>query len=395
MPDSFALPSPVASESHSFEWYGTGHALLEAKLAAIALARHTVRMETYIYVDEEIGRRFRAALIEAAKRDVRVWLLVDAIGGMDLEDDYFHELLALPGTSMKWFNEPSLGTWSFRDHRKLLVIDSSVAFVGGCNIAEVYHGDGVAHGWRDGGLCMAGPVAVELEAGFDAQFSHADETQWRVLQKQRRSRKRGSKKGGDSLCATIKPLFIQPGFGQSPLREAIRADLAGAKDIAVTSAYFLPSSGLLRQFTSAVRSGARMRLMLGGKSDVKLMQLATRGLYARLLRAGIEVYEYLPQILHAKLLVIDDNVYVGSSNLDPRSLRINFEIMVRIHDPALAEQARQQFATDIQHARKISPERRAAVSWWVRCKQRLARWILARMDPRLSEGMLRRLRRRP
>ena len=384
----------IASATHRLGWLGSGHALLEAKLAAIGEARHSVRMETFIYTDEEIGRQFRTALINAAKRGVQVWLLVDAVGGMFLGNDYFAELSALPGAQMKWFNEPSLGSWTFRDHRKLLVIDSETAFVGGCNIGKDYHGDGVTYSWRDGGLRIDGPVAREMESGFDEQFAHADEKQWRVLHMQRRQRKR-SKQEPAPTNEAIQLLLIQPGFGQNPLRDAVRLDLTGARDIAITSAYFLPSGGLIRQFGRAVHNGARMRLLLGGQSDVPLMRLATRALYPRLLRAGIEVYEYLPQILHAKTLVIDDHVYVGSSNLDPRSLRINFEIMVRIHDPALAVRARQQFEEDLGHSRQITRENCGPDSWWIKWKQWLAQWFLARLDPRLCEGMLRRLQRRP
>lgn len=388
------MPEPdtttsIASATHRFGWHSSGHALLEAKLVAIGQARHTVRMETYIYTDEDIGRRFRAALIEAAKRGVQVWLLVDAVGGMDLSDDYFAELSALPNAAMKWFNEPSLGTWAFRDHRKLLVIDSDTAFVGGCNIAEDYHGDGITYGWRDGGMRIDGPVAVELEAEFDAQFESADEQQWRVLRRKKKQIRRRRAQN-----PAIRPLFIHPGFGQSPLRDAVRLDLKHAKDIAVTSAYFLPTSGFLKQFTDAVQGGARMRLMLGGKSDVKLMQRATQAMFSRLLRAGIEVYEYQPQILHAKLLVIDDVVYVGSSNLDPRSLRINFEIMVRVQDPELAARARQQFDDDVKHAALVTPETIWDMSWWELVTQRVASRVLGRVDPRVAENMLRRMQRR-
>jgi cardiolipin synthase len=381
--------SVFASASHRFEWHSSGHALLEAKLAAIAQAKRTVRMETYIYTDEDIGRRFRAALIEAARRGVQVWLLVDAVGGMNLKKNYFADLCALPNAAMKWFNAPSLGTWAFRDHRKLVAIDSEIAFVGGCNIAEDYHGDGVTHGWRDGGVRMDGPVAAELEAEFEVQFKSADEKQWRVLkQKKQLTKKRGARN------PSIQPLFIHPGFGQSPLRDAVRLDLRNAKDIAVTSAYFLPTRGFLRQFTDAVRRGARMRLMLGGKSDVRLMQLATQAMFSKLLRSGIEVYEYQPQILHAKLLVIDDVVYVGSSNLDPRSLRINFEIMIRVHDPELAARARQQFDDDVKLASMVTSETVWDASLWELIAQRVARWILGRLDPRVSENMLRRLQLR-
>ena len=129
-----------------------------------------------------------------------------------------------------------------------------------------------------------------------------------------------------------------------------------------------------------------MRVLLAGKSDVRLMQLASRSLYRRLLQKGIELWEYQPQVLHAKLIVIDDIVFVGSSNLDPRSLRINFEVMLRIEDAALAATARQQFEADL--AQRAIPITRDALqqgrSWWERLKQRLAYWAFARLDPEVA-----------
>jgi len=116
------------------------------------------------------------------------------------------------------------------------------------------------------------------------------------------------------------------------------------------------------------------------------MQLASRSLYGRLVQKGIELWEYQPQVLHAKSIVVDDIVFVGSSNLDPRSLRINFEIMLRIQNAALAATARQQFESDL--AQRAIPITRDALqqgrSWWERLKQHLAYWFFARLDPELA-----------
>lgn len=373
------------TQRHRFEWFNTGRDLLEAKLAAMEAATRFIRMETYIFTDEEIGRRFRQALIDAGRRGVKVKLLVDAIGGMDLDGDYFKELDDLQGCMMRWFNRPSLATWSFRDHRKLLIIDGSITFVGGCNIGEHYHGDGVTHGWRDGGVRVDGPVARVMAAEFELQWRSAELRQWKTqtVVKGRRSPQAEDEE--------VKPLFIHPGFGQSPLRDAFRVDLKTAREVCITSAYFLPSLGLRRQLGSAAGRGTRIRLLLGGKSDVKLMQLATRSLYTRLLDARIEVWEYQPQILHSKVLILDDIVYVGSSNLDPRSLRINFEVMLRIRNATLARTVREAFEADLKRSVRVTHESVWKEGWWARLKQRCAYWVLARVDPRMSEGMLRRL----
>jgi cardiolipin synthase A/B len=376
--------------SHRVAWFGTGYDLLEAKLAAIASAKTSIRMETYIYTDEEIGRRFRTALVDAGKRGVKVKLLVDAIGGSDLPHDYFKELDELHGSHMKWFNRPSLATWSFRDHRKLLIIDRETVFVGGCNIASEYHGNGITHGWRDGGARVDGEVAEEIATEFERMWSVANARQWA----DQATKAVKGKKPKPKPTGNVKALFVSPGFGQSPLRDAVREDLKTAKRVDITSAYFLPSQGLRRQLGSAVGRGARVRLLLGGKSDVKLMQYATRSLYSRLLDARIEVWEYNPQILHSKVLILDDVVYIGSSNLDPRSLRINFEVMLRIQDNELAEQARAAFEADLKLSTRVTHETNWNLGWWTKFKQSCAHWILARVDPRMSEGMLRRLENR-
>lgn len=367
------------SDAHHFIWHGTGQNLLEHKLRAIDAAQASVCMETFTFRESDVGHRFRAALAAAARRGVRVQLIVDAVGSFALGRDYFSELMAAGG-AMRWFNELRLASFSFRDHRKLLVVDDTLAFVGGCNIAPEYEGDGIAEGWRDGGVSVRGPVAAVLAAEFDCQWARTTGRHWTFPHGG--MRQRASFRGGGEVEA----LFIKPGLGRNPLRDALWQDLASAKDVAITVAYFLPPDRLRQRLAQAVARGARVRLLLAGKSDVPLMQLASRSLYGRLVRKGIAIWEYQPQVLHAKTIVVDDIVYVGSSNLDPRSLRINFEIMLRINNAALAATVRQQFESDLV-VRAIPITRDALQhdrSWWERLKQRLAYWLFARLDPEIA-----------
>jgi cardiolipin synthase len=296
-----------------------------------------------------------------------------------LRRDYFDGLL-VAGGAMRWFNELRLPSFSFRDHRKLLIVDGILAFVGGCNIAPEYWGDGITKGWRDGGVAVRGPVAAVLEAEFDRQWERALCYRWQFPLGGLRQRVRVES------GAEVEALFLKPGLGRNPLREALRQDLVSAKDVAITSAYFLPSHRLREHLAQAVARGARVRVLLAGKSDVPLMQCASRSLYRRLVNQGIEIWEYQPQVLHTKLIVVDDLVFVGSSNLDPRSLRINFEIMLRIQDATLAATARQQFDADL--AQRATPITREALkhgrTWWQRLKQRFAYWLFARLDSELA-----------
>jgi cardiolipin synthase A/B len=140
------------------------------------------------------------------------------------------------------------------------------------------------------------------------------------------------------------------------------------------------------------RRGGKVQLILAGKSDVAMSQWACRRLYQKLLGAGVEIYEYAPQVLHAKLMLVDKVVYVGSANLDVRSLRINYELMLRLHDKALVAQGSRIFAEALQHSVRIEASTwRQYRSLWGKLKEMWAYFLLTRVDPYLSRRQLWRL----
>lgn len=368
---------------HRFEWFGSGKAFLEAQLASVSAAERSVRLEVYIFADSGVGRRYRDALTSAARRGVDVAVLVDRFGSAWLPRDFLTPLVAAGG-KLRWFNPPQPGRWALRDHRKLLVTDDACAFLGGCNIADEYTGDGVAQGWRDGGISVAGPIVSALAAEFGRQWERANQRTWRLV--------RGGYCQSESAGASVTALFIKPGFGANPLRAALREDLKRARSIEITAAYFLPTRRLRAQLIQADRRGGRVRLLLAGKSDVPWMSAATRSLHRQLLQGGLEIFEYLPQVLHAKTLVLDDIVYIGSANLDPRSLRLNFEIMLRVQDPQLAAQARAQFERDLGCSRAVvaMPPSRGLRGLARRAWQRMMYLVFSRLDPWIAREQLRR-----
>jgi cardiolipin synthase len=149
-------------------------------------------------------------------------------------------------------------------------------------------------------------------------------------------------------------------------------------------AYFLPTWRIRRALIRVARGGGTVELVLAGKSDVTLAQLAGRSLYRRFLRTGIKIFEYEPQILHMKLIVIDDVVYIGSANLDQRSLKINYELMVRFESSGMAAEASDLFQRTKAHSREVTPDEWKSRSLWQRIKQRWAYFLLVRMDPRIA-----------
>jgi cardiolipin synthase len=378
----------IKAEKSLFRWICTGDQALAEMLDAISAAKISVRLEMYIVHTSAIAEKFRAALINAVQRGVRVRVTVDALGSITLPDSFW-EPLQISGGEFRWFNRVSLLRFGLRDHRKILICDDAVAFVGGFNIAAEYEGNGVTKGWRDLGLKICGQLAKHLSDAFDEMFSlagHKDKFFPRL-------RKLPAAKGKTVKSPDAEVLLSVPGRKFNPLKRALSHDLKRAKCVKIICAYFLPTWKIRRELRSVLRRGGRVQLILPGKTDVPLSRMAARSLYRRMLRAGVEIYEYEPQILHAKMILIDDVVYVGSANLDTRSLNLNYELLVRLEQPELVAEAREIFAKDLLHCRKIEFETwRNERNFWSRLKGRWAYFILARLDPCISRRQWRWMR---
>lgn len=375
----------MSVDSTRVAWLRSGREGLAAMLGAIEGARVSVGLEMYILEDCPIGNRFREALVAAARRGVRVRVLVDAFGSLELPANYLQPVNEAGG-DCRWFNPFELGRITYRDHRKLLVVDDAVAFAMGFNIGTHYDGDGVADGWLDLGVVIQGGLVPHLVQAFHGMFGAASFRHRRLTRFRRQlAPQRLRTPDGDLF-------LLSPGRGRNPAREALVADVERARRVSLTTAYFLPPRRLRQALARAARGGARVRLLVPGRSDVRLAQLAARGQYSTLLRAGVEIYEYQPQVLHAKRYLLDDVVYVGSANLDLRSLNINYEMLVRREDPSLAAEGHAQFDADLAHSRRITREDWRRRPWWNRVAERIAGFFLVRVDARFAMRQLEYLR---
>jgi cardiolipin synthase len=365
------------ADQTDFHWLETGGQALTEMLAAVTLAQRSVRLEMYMFDPSPVADSFRDALVGACRRGAKVQVLIDAFGSMSLPDGYWEEFRAAGG-QIRRFSPSGFKRFGIRDHRKILVCDDDLAFVGGANIAAEYHGDGVASGWRDLGLKIRGPLARELAAASDDMFARAS------LRHKPFSRLRKSAWQRTVAFAGGEILLAGPGRNNT-IKLALSRDLKHARQVAIICAYFLPPGRILRQMARLARRGIKVQLILPGKSDVFLSRLAAQSFYHRLLRAGVEIYEYQPQILHAKMFLLDDLVYVGSSNLDSRSLNINYELMLRVAQPALAAAGREIFSSIKAHSRRVEIGHwRRSRTLLDRINARLARWVLAHLDPYIA-----------
>jgi cardiolipin synthase A/B len=358
----------------------------QAMLDAIDCAEKSIRLEMYIYTASPIGEQFRDALVRAAERGVAVKVLIDAFGSITLSPRFWDPLQELGG-QMRWFNPLTLRRFAFRNHRKSLVCDEQVAFTGGFNISTEYAGDGLNCGWYDLGVQVRGKLAAELAASFDWLFQRAD-TAHRLFTRLRPATGRKIIEAPEGQL-----LLSGPGLGRNVLRTAIQADLEKARQIRIVSAYFFPSSKMRRALRKAARRGASVRLIMPGKSDVPICLRAARSLYTSFMRAGIEIYEYQPQILHAKFFIFDDVVYAGSANLNVRSFQIDYELMFRLPNQELAAQASSLLDRDLQHCHRIDPAAwKKSRGLYTKIMESWSYFLVARVDPFIARRQLRTLR---
>lgn len=344
-----------------------------ALLALIAEARHEIRMLYYIFEADEIGHAIRDALLEAVHRGVKVWLIVDGFGSYTTPRSFF-EPLQRAGAHFCRF-EPHWGRrYLLRNHQKMTVADDSAAIIGGFNIADNYFDPNRRDSWRDLGVRIDGPAVEHLSGYFDRLFA------WTTS---KHATFRGLRRLVLRETQTTGPLrWIISG----PLRRAsayarqLRADLARGRRLDLLMAYFAPNRRVLRQIRRIAAEG-EARIVTAAKTDVPMARLAAWATFGRLLAAGVRIFEYQPRALHAKLIIIDDIVYIGSANLDMRSLYINLEVMLRIEDAEFAAKMRNLFEQDLAQSREIDLATHArAATWFNRLRWRCAYFIIAGLD---------------
>lgn len=361
-----------------YQWYQTGDLFYRAILSEIEKARESIRLETYIFDAGYPGDDIRKALIEALSRGVRVKVLLDAFGSINLPSHYWNPVRTAGG-EVAFFNPLIFSRFALRNHRKSLVCDNRVGFVSGFNISSSETGDGVTHGWRDLGLRLTGPIVRDLATSFErmfaiAQFRHRQLPRLR-LRRPRFLNRRQERGPIPSLLAS------GPGGRDNTIMLALLRDLQRARSIRIISAYFLPTRRIRKSLIRSARQGRDVQVITAGKTDVAMSRYAGRALYHRLLKAGVDIQEYHAQILHTKLIVADKVVYIGSANLDTRSLSINYELLIRIEDGHLAQEAREIFKSYLPHCRKINPALWGhSRSYWEKLLERVSHFLLARVD---------------
>ena len=374
-----SLTDSKVNQRSSLEVLTNGDNFYEAELQAIASAQKTICLEAYIWQSGKIATRYRDALVERARAGVKVKVLLDALGSSTTKESYFDELKKAGGAigwyhSLRWNNIPD---YNNRSHREVLVVDGKTGFIGGAGIADHwYTGRGKNPRWRDTMVRVEGDAVTNLQAVFAENWLEAcgeliiGAEYFPTYEVE-----------GDHTAVLVISSTPSAG-GSTRARTLFQVLVASAqKSISINTPYFLPDRSMTDELLRAHQRGVNIRIVVPGrKSDHLLTRSASRFAYGPLLKRGVEIYEYQPAMIHAKILMVDGLwAVVGSTNMDHRSFGLNDEVNMAVRSPGFTARLERDFARDVAESRRISYDEWRHRSIWERAPE-IFGWVLQRQQ---------------
>ncbi|MBC7617413.1 MAG: cardiolipin synthase [Candidatus Saccharibacteria bacterium] len=356
---------------------------MAAMVESMRAARDHINLETYIFDDDVVGGQFAQVLMDKSREGVKVHVMYDSIGTINTPAAFFDKLQAA-GVSLLEFNPVNpikrLGLWELnsRDHRKIMVVDGTVAFTGGINISSSYANSSLFRsktrrdgklGWRDTHVKVEGPAVAALQMEFLLNWNGqqatelADANFFPPLKSQ-----------GDTL---VRVLASAPDGEQEIYKSYLLALRSAQKTIHITCAYFVPDPQILQALTDAAQRGVEVKLVLAGVQESGLAYFAGQSFYAHMLASGVQLFQLQQAVLHAKTAVVDGLwTTVGSANIDRRSFLHNYELNLMVYDKAVGSAMEEAFAEDLRLSKKVS-----ASEWAQRpALQRVKEWLSSRLE---------------
>lgn len=368
--------SPLTS-GNSVKLLINGEEKFPEVLEVLSQAKHHIHLEYYIYEDDIIGNRIKDILIRKAKEGVKVRLIFDDMGSRSIRNTIVPELRN-SGVEAYPFNQIRLlllaNRINYRNHRKIIIVDGKCGFTGGINISDRYINDSEDSDnlfWRDTHLRIDGPGILFLQNIFlcdwnfcanqkiqpeDAYFNtftrHDSDINVQI-----------AASGPDSPASTIKLSFL-------------KAINLAKKEILLTTPYFIPGGSIMDAIKISAMGGVKVKILVPGISDSRLVNAAAWSNYGELLKAGVEIYTYNRGFMHAKTMVIDNYIsVVGTANMDHRSFDLNFEVNAIVYAMEFAEKLRKSFHADLAYANRIGYDQWKSRPVYIKLAERTARLL--------------------
>ena len=331
-----------------------GDEIFPAKLRAIKAARKSINYAQYVWEKGQPSEDIAIALADRCEAGIPVNVLLDAVGALSMPAEYRKRMVDA-GCRVETFRP--LGSFAvdkvnYRNHRRILVVDGRVGIVGGSGTSGKWGGDGKQQDhWRDTDVLVEGPVVEQMQGAFAENWLEA--TGIALGGKDYFPRPVEAK--GDVAAQAVRS---SPSGGSAAMYTMYLLAMASAQQsIYITNPYFLPDAKMIETLIESARKGVKVKLLLPGAIDHNLVRQASRSELGRLLRAGVEVYEYRPAMLHAKTMVVDSRwATVGSTNLDRRSFALNDEINLVVYNQSVAGRLERVFQDDLTRSTQVTLE---------------------------------------
>ena len=357
-------------DGNAVDIYTTGHRMLSDLLKAIDGARHHIHLQFYIFEDDAVGRLVRDALIRKVKEGVEVRLLYDDVGSWKVKQEFF-EQMRVEGVETRGFLKVRFPMFTskvnYRNHRKVVVIDGCIGFVGGMNIAMRYL-KGVSWGeWRDTHIRIEGCAVYGLQVSFLTDWYAADHSLITSSQYYPEIPVCGE---SSVQIVTSNPI----GGGASIMQGLLVAITNSRKYFYIQTPYLLPTEPILLALKTAALGGVDVRIMIPERADSRITHLATLSYLDELMECGVRIYRYKKGFLHSKLMVSDDTVStVGSTNMDFRSFEHNFEVNAFMYDYGTAIRMKEIFLADQKDAELLQLKEWRLRPWYQKVKESVIR----------------------
>jgi cardiolipin synthase A/B len=331
-----------------------GEQIFPAMLEAIRAAQYTITYAQYFYEDGPVSRDIAEALAERCRAGVGVNVLLDAFGTLSMPREYT-DAMSRSGCHVAWFRPLTqyiFGRYNNRNHRRILVVDGRVGFTGGSGVSRKWMGNGrVEHHWRDTDVRIQGPAVEYLQAAFVENWLEATG----VVLGGEPYFPRPTEPSGDVYAQVVKS---SPATGSFSMYTTFLLAVSSARrSIHITNPYFVVDDRMQEALLNARRRGVRVMVLVPGAIDHNIVRQASRRQFGKMLRAGIEIYEYVPALLHSKTMVIDGVwATIGSTNLDNRSFAANDELNLIIYNRDVAQRLDRIFSDDLAYSRRVTLE---------------------------------------
>jgi cardiolipin synthase len=357
-----------------------GEATFDAIFEGIATAEDYILVQFYIMRADELGKKLQRALIDKARAGVRVYVLYDELGSKELPDSYSAELRSVGALIFPFNTTQGKGNrfrLNFRNHRKIVVVDGRIAYVGGHNVGDEYLGKHpTLTPWRDTHVAVRGPVVQFVQVSFaeDWLWAVGSTPDWREGGKHELDWRPEKAPQGDTLALCL------PTGPADDLETCtlffLHAINSAKQRIWIVSPYFVPDEQLMSALQLAALRGVDVRILIPENPDQQLVYYSSFSYLEEAENAGVRIFRYQPGFFHQKVMLVDDNAAaIGTANLDNRSMRLNFEVTMLLVDQDFARDVEAMLEEDFADSREVHATDYTEASLWFRLTVRVARLL--------------------